>query len=136
MERNKYNLYDFAKLENLTGPVREMIRIEGQYLRADDTGGDCDMEGQEEGKRFLIVDSQNRNGTGWGLVQYLYVLDGHVIAAVFFGGFVHHYSFTFNTDESLLLVPTSPATNPCNQDIDEHYVVYPITEYWIAEKQV
>lgn len=135
MERNKYNLYDFAKLENLTGPVRDMLRIEGQYLTTDGEGYDCEMEGQSNTQRFMIVD-HGAHGTGWGQVQYLYVVDGHIVAVVWFGGEdVHHYSFTFNTNETLLLVPPSPTTNPCNQYIDDQFVVETITEYWIAEKQ-
>lgn len=136
MERNIYDLRQLIAPENLTAPVLELLRIEGSVLTTDLEGYDCSMEGQQANQRFFIVQKGLDRSTGFGLVQYLYVVDGHLVAAVWFGGDdLHDYSFTFNTNETLILVPPSEKVNPCNQYIDEHFAVHTITEYWIAEKK-
>lgn len=136
MDRMKYHLPSLIAPENMSEAVSQLLRIEGNILTTDNEGYDCDMEGKSRDRRFLVVQHGVDQSTGWGLVQYLYVLDGHLIAVVWFGGDdLHHCSFTFNANETLLLVPPSNEANPCNQYVDAEFLVSTITEYWIAEKK-
>lgn len=135
MDRKRYDLRSLIAPEHLTAAVEELLRVEGSILTTDDEGYDHCMEDRLTDERFVIVDETFAHG--WGLVQYMYVVDGHLIIAVWFGGSseLSDFSFTFNEHCPLLLLPVDPTTNPCNQHIDANFLVNTVTECWVANKK-
>ena len=121
--------------DNMNEHVETLLTVVGDVLSIDDEGYSHEMLNGDDGREVYIFEPDNTYMIGY--INHLYVVDGHLIVSAWFthlGGTLVDMSFTFNTNETLLLVPLTPEQNPCHQEISDSFVVTTIGSYCVGTR--